>query len=81
VIDSALLVRAAEANGRALREGLKGFPGPGCQCYPECRVDCPDSAKCLEMLPVYWTKEYRAKRYAKEVRERKPEMQVRRINA
>lgn len=24
-----------------------------CQCYPECRMDCPDWRQCLERLPVY----------------------------
>lgn len=24
-----------------------------CQCYPECRTDCPDNLKCHERLPVY----------------------------
>lgn len=43
-----------------------------CGCYPECRYDCPDSMKCYESMPEYWTKEYRAQRYASEVRERNP---------
>jgi hypothetical protein len=24
-----------------------------CQCYPECRTDCPEHLRCLERLPVY----------------------------
>jgi hypothetical protein len=34
--------------------GFKGFPEcEECQCYPECRADCPDHLKCLERLPEY----------------------------
>jgi hypothetical protein len=60
-----------------LIEPIKMHPGcEVCQCYPECRIDCPDHLKCLDALPVYWSKEYRAKKYAEEVRKRKPQMQV-----
>lgn len=35
-------------------EGLKAFSDcQPCQCYPECRIDCPDHRQCLERLPVY----------------------------
>lgn len=35
-------------------EGLKGFPDCAvCQCYPECRKDCPDHLQCLNRLPEY----------------------------
>jgi hypothetical protein len=34
-----------------ITNGLKGFPEcEECQCYPECRIDCPDNEKCLERL-------------------------------
>jgi hypothetical protein len=37
-----------------IANGLKGFPDcRECQCYPECRIDCPDHLKCLERLPEY----------------------------
>lgn len=45
-----------------------------CGCYPECRVDCPDHRTCYEEMPVYWSKQYRAQRYAAEVRQRRPEV-------
>lgn len=45
----------------------------GCQCYPECRNDCPDSAECYDAMPEYWSKQYRAMKYAEAVRARKPE--------
>lgn len=33
---------------------LKAFPECAeCQCYPECRMDCPDWRECLERLPEY----------------------------
>lgn len=39
---------------REIREGLKGFPDcEECQCYPECRVDCPDHKACMQKLPEY----------------------------
>lgn len=42
---------------RWLAQGLKGFPEcPECQCYPECRKDCPDRAECLKRLPEYQRK-------------------------
>jgi hypothetical protein len=56
----------------AVAMGFKGFPDcPECQCYPECRVDCPDREKCLDALPHYQTKLDRAKRYAADVRKRR----------
>jgi hypothetical protein len=34
--------------------GLKAFPEcKECQCYPECRIDCPDHGDCLLRLPGY----------------------------
>jgi hypothetical protein len=33
---------------------LKGHPlCTECQCYPECRKDCPDNLRCHERMPVY----------------------------
>lgn len=37
-----------------VERGFKGFPDcDSCQCYPECRNDCPDHLKCVERLPEY----------------------------
>lgn len=37
-----------------ITEGFKGFPDcEECQCYPECRIDCPDHRECLKRLPEY----------------------------
>lgn len=34
--------------------GLLAFPNcKECQCYPECRTDCPNHLQCLERLPGY----------------------------
>lgn len=34
--------------------GIKDWPDcTECQCYPECRNDCPDWVACYERLPVY----------------------------
>lgn len=58
----------------AALQPIKQWPEcSGCQCYPECRRDCPDSQKCYESMPEYWTKVYRARRMAAEVRARKPD--------
>ena len=58
----------------AFMQPIKSWPNDrGCQCYPECRNDCPDSMKCYDAMPEYWSKEYRARKYAEGVRERKPE--------
>lgn len=43
-----------------------------CGCYPECRIDCPDHRTCYEEMPEYWSKQYRAQRYAAGVRQRRP---------
>lgn len=33
---------------------IKSYPEcEVCQCYPECRNDCPDWRQCVERLPVY----------------------------
>lgn len=38
----------------AVENGFKAFPNCTiCQCYPECRVDCPDHQSCLDRLPEY----------------------------
>lgn len=35
-------------------QGLKAFPDcQECQCYPECRTDCPDRIACMARLPEY----------------------------
>ena len=37
-----------------LKNGLKGFPECAeCQCYPECRNDCPNHLECVKRLPIY----------------------------
>ena len=43
------------AQTRALLDnGLKGYPRCAeCQCYPECRLDCPDHLACAARLPEY----------------------------
>ena len=28
-----------------------------CGCYPECRKDCPDAARCLAQMPEYQKKD------------------------
>lgn len=34
-----------------LARGFKGYPDdPNCQCYPECRIDCPDHVECKKRL-------------------------------
>lgn len=43
-----------------------------CGCYPECRIDCRDHRTCYEEMPEYWSKQYRAQRYAADVLRRRP---------
>jgi len=41
-----------------IRDGLKGHPRCEiCQCYPECRRDCPDWKRCYRKMREYWTEE------------------------
>lgn len=69
------------------REFACALSGDGiCECYPECRVDCSLHEDCQDVLygadREYWrrlkleARAKRAKRYAAEVRARKPIMQV-----
>lgn len=54
---SELSERASPKVDRRVLDGLKAFPNcVECQCYPECRNDCPDYLQCLERLPVYRNK-------------------------
>jgi hypothetical protein len=35
-------------------DGYQGFPEcEACQCYPECRNDCPNYLECVRRLPEY----------------------------
>jgi hypothetical protein len=62
---------AERGEGGGMIEPIKSHPGcAACQCYPECRIDCPDRERCLDRLPGYQTKLDRAKRYAAAVRAR-----------
>lgn len=49
------ILEAQLASTRAfLEDGLKGYPDcEECQCYPECRTDCPDHLKCAAQMPEY----------------------------
>lgn len=70
------LVAMMHAQSKAhLDAGLKGFPNDRgeCECYPECRIDCDEHEKCYDKMPEYWSREYKAKKYAEEVRARKPD--------
>lgn len=42
------------SNRDVIASGFKGFPDcEECQCYPECRNDCPDYLQCVRRLPEY----------------------------
>ncbi len=45
-----------------------------CGCYPECRIDCADREQCLDDMPEYQSNLDKAKRYAANVRKRRPEV-------
>lgn len=56
--DSSTKVVGVALGTRRHLKGINGFPECAeCQCYPECRTDCPDHALCLERLPEYKPKD------------------------
>ena len=56
---------------RPIAWGYQTFPAVPCACYPECRIDCPNHERCLDLLPEYWSKLKHAQVHAAGVRERK----------
>jgi len=41
-------------NRDVIAAGFQGFHDcEVCQCYPECRCDCPDHLQCVRRLPEY----------------------------
>lgn len=42
------------SNADIVARGFKGFPECDvCQCYPECRCDCPEHLQCVQRMPEY----------------------------